>query len=271
VLGDTGRYQESLEIQRAGYEDQSSRYGPNNPRTMHSMHDLAVTVGMNGDYETSEDLSQRVFKFSINFYGPNHPRSWNIEYNLGLVYERQGNYSQGEARFKNILKGRMISAKRNHPGTIDCIRHLGFCLERQQKFEESDFYNHLTLEMLKEEHSPIKEVSDIADPTSLQSDGNNEDDYKDLIEQQHPSLCLVPDVANAVTVGGGSWGSGGDGGRGEGEGWYHGDDKGRLLWILKLRRITYSLLLVYILVTLKMKSYISLNSVSRPEPKVSLP
>jgi tetratricopeptide (TPR) repeat protein len=67
VLGDTGRYQESLEIQRAVNEDQYSRYGPNDPRTMHSMHDLAVTLGMNGDCEESKDLCQRVFKFSIDF------------------------------------------------------------------------------------------------------------------------------------------------------------------------------------------------------------
>jgi tetratricopeptide (TPR) repeat protein len=75
VLGDTGRYQESLDIQRAVYKEQHARYGAEHPRTLPSSHDLAVTLNMNGNYEESKVLSQQVFKFSINIYGPEHPRT----------------------------------------------------------------------------------------------------------------------------------------------------------------------------------------------------
>jgi tetratricopeptide (TPR) repeat protein len=207
ILGDTGRYQESLDIQRAVHKQQLARYGPADPRTLSAMHDLAVTLNMNGDYEESKALSQDVFKFNTDFYGLDHPRTWNIEFNLGLLFERQEEFSLAEAHFKNVLTGRFSSPKRNHPETLDCIRHLASCLEKQRNYEAADSYNQLLREMVKEGHGSREGVSDIVDSRPLKSDREHE---------QKSTNPISDTVKVAIYIGGGG---GGGGGR------YHDDDR----------------------------------------------
>jgi tetratricopeptide (TPR) repeat protein len=215
ILGDTGRYQDSLDIQRAVYNEQHARYGPDNPRTLSSMPDLAVTLNMNGNFEESKGLSQHVFKSNINFYGSEHPRTWNIEFNLGLLFERQGDLVQVEAHFKNVLTGPLNSPKRNHLETVDCIRHLVSCLEKKQNDEEANSYNQLLRKLVKEGHVPREGVSDIEASRSLNSDGKDEEKPQAIVEQEPRFASPISGTAEVV-IGGEGWGEGR-------HGWYHGE------------------------------------------------
>jgi tetratricopeptide (TPR) repeat protein len=151
VLGDTGRYKESLEIQQATLKRLLKFHEREHPRVAQALHDIAVTLNMDGQYAASRLLSSEVFEFNRKFYGPDHPRTSNMEYNLGLVLQREGDHGEAETHFRSVINSRSKnSLRKDDPEMIDCIRSLAQCLEKQQKYQAANEYYQTAYQQLLE-------------------------------------------------------------------------------------------------------------------------
>jgi tetratricopeptide (TPR) repeat protein len=136
ILGDTGRYEESLQLQKVVADVMQRRYGPEHPKLAYVLHDLAITLNMNCQFEEACELSEMVFELNSKFYGPVHPRTSNIEYNLGLALIELGDFEEAERHFQYVLDFRKRHTdERSRIGTTECIQSLARSLERQQKYE----------------------------------------------------------------------------------------------------------------------------------------
>lgn len=151
VLGDTGQYKESLEIQQAILQRLLELHEWKHPRVAQAQHNIAVTLCKDGQYAASRVLSSEILEFNRRFYGPDHPRTLNIEYNLGRVLEEEGDHGEAETHFRSVINSRGTNFPgKDDPETIGCIRSLAECLENQKKYQAANEYYQAAYQRLLE-------------------------------------------------------------------------------------------------------------------------
>ncbi|KAH8742616.1 hypothetical protein BGZ57DRAFT_984020 [Hyaloscypha finlandica] len=141
VLGDIRRYDDAFQIQRNLDISLTNKYGPEHPRVLNNLHDLAVTLMMIGqptELDEARHISQRVMDLCEKMYGPDHHQTANVVYNHGLVLMKQGYFEDADAYFKRALhffktQGGEICP----PEALKCISYLGVNSESQGHYVEA--------------------------------------------------------------------------------------------------------------------------------------
>jgi len=116
-------------------------YGPEHPRVLNNLHNLAVTLMMIGqltELDEARHISQRVMDLCEKMYGPDHHQTANVVYNHGLVLMKQGYFEDADAYFKRALhffktQGGEICP----PEALNCISYLGVNSESQGHYVEA--------------------------------------------------------------------------------------------------------------------------------------
>jgi tetratricopeptide (TPR) repeat protein len=141
VLGDIRRYDDAIHIQRNLAKSLTNKYGPEHPRTLNNLHDLAVTLTMNGQptkLDEARRVSEQVKALCEEIYGPDHHRTANIVYNYGVVLMKQGCFVKADPYFKRALH--FFTAQSHSPEALNCIRYLGVSLEGRGRYAEALTY-----------------------------------------------------------------------------------------------------------------------------------
>jgi len=103
----------------------------NDPKTVESLHNLALIHGDLGKYQKAECLYLRVLSVEERTKGPSNPDVADTLNNLGLTYAQQGRYTEAEKAYRRALTIYKRSLAANHPDLAYPLNGLGALAEKR--------------------------------------------------------------------------------------------------------------------------------------------
>ena len=111
--------------------------GPDQPKTLLCMTNLATVLGYQGRYDESERLFRETIEIYLQVLGRDHPRTLLCMYTLGWMYGRQGRHEEAEALYRETLEIRRRVLGQDHPDTLRSLNDLVVSYEATGKTEEA--------------------------------------------------------------------------------------------------------------------------------------
>ncbi|MBI4906910.1 MAG: serine/threonine protein kinase [Acidobacteria bacterium] len=134
---DLGVYPEARKQLERALELQRQVLGPENPKTINTMHVLGRTALYQGKHADAESLASGTVETSRRALGLEHPTTLTAMTGLANVYYIQGKYAQAEALYSEVLKRR----RRKHgPESVDTLtmNNLASVYSAQGKYPQAE-------------------------------------------------------------------------------------------------------------------------------------
>jgi tetratricopeptide (TPR) repeat protein len=125
VLGNLGRYEEGLALQKRGLARREQLLGPSDVQVGGSLVSLSNLYRKKGEITAAIANSQRALEIYCETYGPNHPATsaaWN---NLGAALEIKGDYRAAASALEKGLAIREATLGPAHPSVGAALSNLG--------------------------------------------------------------------------------------------------------------------------------------------------
>ena len=144
------RYEESLELQRAGKYDEAlplaERVLEVRERLLGAEHrDVAAAInGLagiyldRGEYVKAEPLYKRAIDIREKAPGKDHPATATSLNKLALVYQDLGKYVEAEPLYKRALEIREKALSKDHPDTAQSLNNLALLYRTQGNYVEAE-------------------------------------------------------------------------------------------------------------------------------------
>jgi predicted Ser/Thr protein kinase len=134
---DLGVYPEARKQLERALELQRQALGPENPKTINTMHVLGRTALYQGKHADAESLSSKTLEISRRVLGPHHPTTLNAMTGLANVDYIQGKYAQAEALYSDVLK---IRRRASGPESSDTLtmNNLASVYSAQGKYLQAE-------------------------------------------------------------------------------------------------------------------------------------
>ncbi|MCC2643710.1 MAG: Kinesin light chain-like protein [Nitrospira sp.] len=109
-----GQYSDAIPLAQRSLELNEAQLGPEDPKTVTSLNNLALLYKSSGDYGVAESLYHRALAIRLRILGAEHPDTAVSLNNLGTYYEAVGNYPQAERLHQQALGIREKVLGRDH-------------------------------------------------------------------------------------------------------------------------------------------------------------
>jgi tetratricopeptide (TPR) repeat protein len=140
-----GRYAEAESLLVAALEE-AETFGPQDPRLVTSLNNLAGLYYAQRNYAQTEPLLKRALTISEATLGTEHPEVAVHLYNLALFYDVQGNYTEAEPLYQRALSIREQTLGSTHSITTKTRESYAVLLHKMdQEAEEATLESDLTL------------------------------------------------------------------------------------------------------------------------------
>jgi len=99
-------------------------YGPDDPKTLDAMFNLARTYLHLAEYSRSQEMLVQVVKKRKRYFGPDHPDTLMARNELGMCYRALGELAVAERLVSNVLKSRKRILGEEHAYTLWSVNDL---------------------------------------------------------------------------------------------------------------------------------------------------
>ncbi|KAF7128382.1 hypothetical protein CNMCM5793_003112 [Aspergillus hiratsukae] len=144
-----GRYHEAEMLYTNLIRIKREKYGPEDPSTLTSMADLAVTYSMQGWSEEAEKLQVQVMEVSKTVLGAEHPHTLTSMGNLASFYAGQGRHDEAEKLELEVLELEKSTLGAEHPSTLTSMANLASTYQMQERWDEAEKLQVQVLELEK--------------------------------------------------------------------------------------------------------------------------
>ncbi len=143
---DLGVYPEARKQLERALELQRKVLGPEDPKTIQTLHALSRTTLYQGKQADAESLSSQALQISRRTLGPQHPTTLMAMTGLANAYTIQGKNAQAEALYKEVVQ---ISRRLRGPGGIDTLamNNLAGVYMAQGKYAQAEALQIETVEL----------------------------------------------------------------------------------------------------------------------------
>jgi tetratricopeptide (TPR) repeat protein len=112
----------------ATLETYSERFGPDHPRTLAIVHELAMALWQTGDMNRAVGLLDRTLDRLTSSFGVDHPARVDVLHTLGEIMFGQGQLEPAAAIFREVLECDIRHAGPNHPSSLEAKADLAAVL-----------------------------------------------------------------------------------------------------------------------------------------------
>ena len=107
-----GHYAEALKHAKKAYEYARQHFGPEYPKTLSGLNNLAFLYEAQGRYGEAEPLYRKALELRRKVLGPEHPNTLNSHLNFSGLLVNQGKQGQALTQLKSLEQGlRNLSMK----------------------------------------------------------------------------------------------------------------------------------------------------------------
>ncbi|GFH55193.1 TPR-like protein [Chaetoceros tenuissimus] len=182
-----------------------TKLGPDHPRTLTSMNNLALLYYHQGKYDLAEPLYKDCLSKYETKLGPDHPDTLRFFNNLAILYYVQGKYDLAEPLYKDCLSKNKTKLGPDHPDTLLSVNNLAGLYRDQGKYDLAeplykDCLSKRETKLGPDHPDTLQSINDLA---ALYNDQGKyelaEPLYKDFLSKQKTKLGPDhPDTLNSM-------------------------------------------------------------------------
>ncbi len=128
--------------------------GPEDPHTLASIHNLALSLGGEGRYPEAEKLEAHNLEVYRRVLGPAHGDTIRSMSGLAVTLENEGRYLEAEKLAREALALSQRTAGPQNPDTMRIMNTVGDILGRQGRFAEAEQVHNQVLELRRRALGP---------------------------------------------------------------------------------------------------------------------
>ncbi|GAA3105449.1 FxSxx-COOH system tetratricopeptide repeat protein [Streptomyces rectiviolaceus] len=106
------------------YERARRAFGEEDPTTLNTAHNLAVSLRLMGDYRQAYELDQQTLALKLRVLGQDHQQTLHTELNVAIDMRETGDYVGARARQEAVMIAYREVFGRGNPATIGTVRQL---------------------------------------------------------------------------------------------------------------------------------------------------
>lgn len=138
LTGHVKKIEEATEIFRSILESQEQNIGPDDPRTLITKNNLALSLSNQCNYNDAETLFRQTLDTRLRVLGEDDPRTINTMHNLADCLTKQASYEEAEEFALRALNLSKLMFGEEHPDTLLTMRILTRILESQHRYAEAE-------------------------------------------------------------------------------------------------------------------------------------
>lgn len=194
------------------YERARQAFGEEDPTTLNTAHNLAVSLRLMGDYRQAYELDQQTLALKLRVLGQDHQQTLHTELNVAIDMRETGDYVGARARQEAVMVAYREAFGRGNPATIGTVRQLSeacrkegdhaksleMALDASSRFTRRYGDNHpqslsaaLTLSIALRENGDLEAARERGVKACR--------GYRDIFDPSHPHV-LAADIDLAVTL-----------------------------------------------------------------------
>ncbi|KAH8833280.1 hypothetical protein DL96DRAFT_1493211, partial [Flagelloscypha sp. PMI_526] len=150
IYQDSGLFAESCRVGEIELNELKISLGPEHPRTLTNMNNLAQTYSDLGWHSEALDLREHVVKLRKRISGPEHPDTLTSMHNLALSYSHLGRYSEALELEEQVVKLSKRISGPEHPHTLTSMSNLAQTYSDLGRYSEALYLNEQVVELVKQ-------------------------------------------------------------------------------------------------------------------------
>ena len=166
VIGATAWYQGRRELAVAGfrrtYAELRRTKGPDEPATLASRSDLAVTLYALGRLPDAETEYREILDRRTAILGPHHPDTLASRNNLAVLFHHERRLAEAEAEYRAVLSDRTRALGPEHPDTLVTRNNLGVVLMHTGRLDEAEAELKQVVELREQVLGPDHPVTEMS-------------------------------------------------------------------------------------------------------------
>jgi tetratricopeptide (TPR) repeat protein len=124
----SGWYKAGVKVSEISLRLHEKMLDPEHSGLLHSLNQLATTLGETGDFVAAEPIMRRVLETSDLALGSEHPGTLASIQNLTTLLAKMGDYAAAEPLMRRVLEVSERTLGPEHPDTLGCINNLATLL-----------------------------------------------------------------------------------------------------------------------------------------------
>lgn len=132
-----GQWKEAERFSAEAGELRQAELGADQPLTLVSMSNLALSYSNQGRWSEAEKLGVQVMETSKTKLGADHPYTLTIMSNLALTYSYQGRWLEAAKLFAQVMETRKTKLGPDHPSTLTTMNNLASTYIDQGRWPEA--------------------------------------------------------------------------------------------------------------------------------------
>ena len=133
-----GNYIVAEEMAKQAMYDRFRILGAEDPDTLTSMNNLALTFWNQGRWNEAEELHMQVMETRKRVLGAEHPDTLASIANLALTFWNQGRWNEAEELEMQVMETRKRALGTEHPDTLASIANLASTFRNQGRWNEAE-------------------------------------------------------------------------------------------------------------------------------------
>ena len=131
-------YSKALPIYEDVLEQWRKQLGPEHPRTLTVMSNIAVLHLGEHDFAGAETLAKQVLEIRTRVLGAEHSNTLESRTILGSIFEKEGKYAEADPLFTRVVAVDQRVLGANNPDTLASINDLGELRVDQARYAEAE-------------------------------------------------------------------------------------------------------------------------------------
>jgi len=129
-------------------------FGPEHPRTIVTLNDLAITIQQQGRYAESEPLNRKALEINRRTLGLEHPATLASMNNLSIDLRHEGKLQEAEQLNRQVFEINRRVLGPEHPDTIGSMDNLLNCIAGLHRYAEAERFARQILEIKRRVFGP---------------------------------------------------------------------------------------------------------------------
>ena len=143
------KIKEAAEIFQSLFASQEESIGLEDPRTLLTMHNLAIALDRQQKSNKAETLYRKTLAIRLRVSGEENPYTLLSMYNLAVCLHNQDRYKEAQELAQRAMDLRVSVLGEEHPHTLESMCELSFIFNRRGKTREAEELCRHALAMLK--------------------------------------------------------------------------------------------------------------------------
>ncbi|HTR22468.1 MAG TPA: serine/threonine-protein kinase [Terriglobales bacterium] len=189
VYGNLGLYDRAHALLAQAVDTRRHLLGPNDPRTLDSMDQLAWNLDREGHYPEAERLQRETLEARRRVLGPHHPDTLNTMSNLSWSLYGEGRHAEAEKSERETLDLCRAALGAEHETTLVSMTELAAILKDQGHFDEAEKLEKQALETQRRILGP-EHLQTLTSMNNLGSTLSQEGHYGEAEQLQRETLDI---------------------------------------------------------------------------------